>query len=410
MGQEIRIGIAGLGKRGMSLLKQVILPQGARVLAVCDAYEDRRKAASALVAATGQPEPEEFSDYYQMLEIPDIDAVVISTGWEMHIPYACAAMKAHKYAAMEVGGAYSVEDCWKLVHTYEETGTECMLMENCCYGRDELMVLNMVRQGIFGEVVHCEGGYRHDLRDEVSFGREDRHYRFQNYLSRNAENYPTHELGPIANVLNIGRGNRMTSLVSMASKSAGLHDYLMRTKGSGYDASHMEFRQGDVVTTLIRCAGGETIAITLDTTLPRYYSRSFHVQGTRAMYVEENHSLFIDGKDNKDDFRWKKNWDNVNQYYEQYDHPVWKQYLKEGVRGDHEGIDWLEFEDFFAAVRDRAPVPINVYDAAAWLSITPLSEQSISLGSAPVAIPDFSCGRWMSRKPWQPYIAKTEQS
>ena len=180
--------------------------------------------------------------------MPEIDAVVIMASWESHLNLACDAMRAGKYTAVEVAGAYSVEDCWKLVRTHEETGVPCMMLENCCFGRDELMVLNMVRRGLFGEVVHCQGGYRHDLREEVSTGREMRHYRFRNYLYRNCENYPTHELGPIANVLDINRGNRMLTLVSVASKAAGLHEYLLREKRPGLRRCKHEFcpgRRGD---------------------------------------------------------------------------------------------------------------------------------------------------------------------
>jgi len=313
-----------------------------------------------------------------------------------------SARRAGKYTAVEVAGAYSVEDCWKLVRTHEETGVPCMMLENCCFGRDELMVLNMVRRGLFGEVVHCQGGYRHDLREEVSTGREMRHYRFRNYLYRNCENYPTHELGPIANVLDINRGNRMLTLVSVASKAAGLHEYLLREKGPDYDAAKMNFAQGDVVTTIIKCARGETICLTLDTTLPRAYSRGFHVQGTKGMYMEDNKSVFLDGKDNEYDFKWNERWNSAEEYREQYDHPVWKKYLAEGVRGGHDGMDWLVFRSFFDAAKAGAPAPIDVYDAAAWMSISCLSEQSVAMGGAPVPIPDFTNGKWMERAPWQP--------
>ena len=403
MKETLNVGVIGLGCRGVDLLKCCILPHpGVRVLAVCDVYEDRRQAAVALAEDAGKPAPRTFSDYHELLAMPEIDAVVITASWEYHINIACESMRAGKYTAFEVGGAYDVEDCWKLVRTYEETGTECMMLENCCYGRDELMVLNMVRQGIFGEVVHCQGGYRHDLRKEVSFGRENRHYRFANYLSRNCENYPTHELGPIANVLDINRGNRMLSLVSMASKAAGLHDYLKREKGDDYDATSMRFAQGDVVTTLIKCARGETICLTLDTTLPRPYSRAFHVQGTKAMFMEDNNSIFLDGEHDKFHFKWKEHWNNAEEYREQYDHPIWKQYLKEGIRGSHDGMDWLVFTAFFNAAKNGTHCPIDAYDAAAWMSISALSEQSIATGSSPMAIPDFTKGMWIKRGPWQP--------
>ena len=194
----------------------------------------------------------------------------------------------------------------------------------------------------------------------------------------------------------------MLSLVSVASKSVGLHDYLLREKGPDYDASSMRFAQGDVVTTIIRCANGETICLTLDTTLPRAYSRAFHVQGTRGMYMEDNRSIFIDGKDNAYDFKWKERWNSIEEYREEYEHPLWRHFLTEGIHGGHDGMDWLTTGALFEAVRTDAPAPIDVYDAASWRSITALSEESISCGGTPVAIPDFTRGKWMHRKPWQP--------
>ena len=402
MSRDITIGLIGLGNRGISLLEQVMLPQKVCVAAVCDVYEDRREAAAKIITDAGQGEPLKTDDYRKILEMPRIDAVINTAAWETHVPIACEAMRAGKYIGFEVGGAYSLDDCWKLVHVYEETGVPCMMMENCCYGRNELLVLNMVRQGLFGEVVHCQGGYRHDLREEVSTGREKRHYRFRNYLNRNGENYPTHELGPICNVLDIGHGNRMVSLVSVASKAAGLREYMLSRKDEFPDAYDLHFTQGDVVNTIITCAHGETIAIALDTTLPRFYSRAFQVQGTKAMYMDDNHSIFMDGKDNADEFEWKKNWDNASLYYEQYDHPVWKTYQKIGVRGSHDGMDWLVFKAFFDAVREKRQTPIDVYDSAAMMAITPLSEQSISAGGMPVAIPDFTNGAWITRAKWEP--------
>ena len=400
MKDKLKIGVIGLGGRGSGLLSAVILPRAEiEVAAVCDLYEDRRQNAAAMVKKERGTEPLCTADYREVLAVPGLDAVVISSSWADHVHIAIAAMKAGIYAATEVGGAYSLDECWELVRTYEETGVPCMMLENCCYGRDELMVLNMVKQGLFGEIVHCQGGYRHDLRDEVSFGRENRHYRLVNYQNRNCENYPTHELGPIAKVLNINRGNRMLTLNSVASKAAGLHTYLMREKGPEYDLSSCHFTQGDVVTTIIKCAHGETITLTLDTTLPRPYSRAFHVQGTKGMFMEDNRTVFLDGVHNKFDFRWKDQWNNVEEFREQYDHPIWKQYLEEGIVGGHDGMDWLVMGAYFDAVKRGVQTPIDVYDMATWMSITPLSEASIAMGGAPVAIPDFTNGRWISREP-----------
>ncbi len=400
MKEKLNIGFIGLGGRGTGLLQDIVLPrEEISVLAVCDKYEDRRENGAKMVREKKGNDPLCTADYREVLAIEAIDAVIVATSWADHLPIVIAAMKAGKYVATEVGGAYSLDECWELVRTHEETGVPCMMLENCCYDRNELMVLNMVKQGIFGEIVHCQGGYRHDLRDEVSFGRENRHYRLVNYMNRNCENYPTHELGPIAKILNINRGNRMLTLNSIASKSAGLHQFLLDKKGEEYDLTNAEWTQGDVVTTVIKCAHGQTIVLTLDTTLPRWYSRGFHIQGTKAMFDEDTRSIFIDGEHNKYDFDWSSQWKNVEEFREKYEHPIWKQYLSEGVTGSHGGIDWLVFSAFFDAVKKGTQTPIDVYDMAAWMCITPLSAQSIAMGGAPVAIPDFTNGRWINREP-----------
>lgn len=396
MKQEITIGMMGFGQRGTALLKDVILPRAdVKIAAVCDVYEDRAETAAKLVADAGRPAPIKTLDYCDMLSIKEIDAIVITASWESHISCAVAAMEAGKYVGMEVGGAYSLKECWQLVEAYERTGIPCMILENCCYGRYEMLLKNMVQQGLFGELVHCRGGYHHDLREEVAFGKERRHYRLQNYLHRNCENYPTHELGPIAQLLGINHGNRMLSLCSVASKAAGLHDYISRNPEADQSLLQRRVSQGDVVTTVITCAGGETIVLTLDTTLPRAYSRGLEIRGTRGMYCEDNRSFFFDGQHQEFDFKWQEQWNNAEQYLGQYEHPVWREYQQSGVRGGHDGMDWLVFSDFFQAVKEGTQTPIDVYDAAAWMCITPLSEQSIALGGAPVAIPDFTRGAWL---------------
>ena len=332
---------------------------------------------------------------------------------------------------MEVAGAYSIEDCYRLVRTGEETGMGCMLLENCCYGRTELAVLNMVREGLFGEIVHCSGGYFHDLRTEVAIGPITRHYRNRNYYSRCCENYPTHELGPIAKVLDINRGNRMVSLVSVSSKARGLKEYALaegkrlhaildnsedrNTTVSYYGrnyplndeilvsydkANSREVAQGDIVNTIITCADGSTIALTLDTTLPRAYSRGFTVRGTKGMYMEDNNSVYVDGDEEmeKAHFSWQKHWDNGKEYIEKYKHGIWEKYGDAAANSGHDGIDYMVLAAFFEALEKKAPFPIDVYDAASWMCITCLSEQSIKQGGAPVAIPDFTSGKWTMYK------------
>ena len=336
--------------------------------------------------------------YKEIIRDEEVNTVIIASAWESHVEIAIAAMYAGKAVAMEVGGAYTLNQCWDLVKAYEETKTPFMFLENCCFGRREMMVLNMVQQGVFGEIVHCAGGYQHDLREEVTFGKENRHYRLRNYLARNCDNYPTHDLGPIAKILNINHGNRMLTLTSTASKASGLRDYILKNKPEDEFLKNQIFTQGDVVTTVIKCAKGETIVLTLDTTLPRYYTRNFTVRGTSGMYEEVTDSVFLDREEDiAHDFDWgKTNINNDHLYEEQYEHPVWKEYLAEGVQGTHDGMDWLEFRTFFRALRENAPMPIDVYDAASWMAITVLSEMSIARGGAVVDIPDFTNGKWDS--------------
>ena len=398
--KKIKVGIVGLGSRGISLLRDVILRMDdVEVLGVCDVYADRAEAGAAMVREARGTSPACTTDYQDLLAMADIDAIVNTSAWQAHVPITLAAMRAGKAVGMEVGGAYSLADCWALVHAYEETGSTCMMLENCCYGRTELMVLNMVRQGLFGDVVHCAGGYHHDLRKEIAYGRENRHYRLLEYLNRNCDNYPTHELGPIAKLLDIHNGNRMLALNAFASKAAGMQAYVAAQKPDDEALRGRAFMQGDVVTTLIECAHGQTIALTLDTTLPRAYNRGFRVRGTRAAYEEETHSVFVDGVHNAYDFKWREQWGNADEYIRQYEHPIWDTYIQEGVRGGHEGIDWLVFRAFFESVMQGTEPPIDVYDTAAWMSISALSEQSIASGGARVAIPDFTNGRWMTKKP-----------
>lgn len=402
MKENIKIGIIGLGQRGVVMIENPIIPllksgEGIEITAVCDLLPDRVAAAAEKLEQAGAPRPAEFTDYKQLLAINDIDAVYIAVSWEAHTEIAVAAMRAGKYVGLEAGGAYSVEDCYKLVRAYEETGTELMLMENCCYGRRELMALNMARKGVFGSIMHCSGSYCHDLREEVISGKEIRHYRLRNYIHRNCENYPTHEIGPIAKLLDINNGNRFLTLSSFSSAALGLHEYSLKKNGAEHPLSKIGYAQGDVVTTVIKCAGGQTVCLTLNTTLPHAYSRRFEVHGTKGMYMEDNDSIFLDGNEEhtKNEWEWKKMWGNAAQYEKEYDHPLWQ---NGGVGKDmHGGIDHLIFAAFVNAVKTGAHAPIDVYDAAAYMCITALSEQSLANGGQPVAFPDFTDGKWTER-------------
>lgn len=399
MKDQLRVGVIGLGGRGIGLLQLVMYRmKDISVVAVCDVYEDRVEQAQKLAKKMRRSEPKGYTDYHDVLKDDSIDAVIVTASWAAHSKITMDAMRAGKPVGMEVGGAYTVEECWELVNCYEETKTPVMMLENCCYGEYELAVLRMVREGIFGDVVHCGGGYKHDLRSEVSFGEKNRHYRLHEYMTRNCENYPTHEIGPIAKVLNINYGNRMVRLTSTASCSKGLHRYILDRMDKYEDLKKLkdvEFKQGDIVTTVIKCANGETISIQLDTTLPRMYSRGFEVHGTKAYYTEDGNTFVNDNHNLKHEGLKSSG----KRMVKKYRHPIWKWFKRYGVKGGHGGMDWLVFKAFFEAVRKGdGHMPIDVYDAACWMAITALSAESIANNSACVEFPDFTKGEWKTRK------------
>lgn len=392
-GRKLRVGIIGLGERGTAQVRVICSMEDIDIIALCDQYEDRVRRAQDVCKECRGIFPEGTTDYHALLARGDIEAVVIMTGWQTHISIAVEAMEHGIIPGMEVGSASSVAECWNLVRTSEKTGVPCMLLENCCYNDVEMSLLRMIREGVFGELIHCRGGYQHDLRDEIGRGDVNRHYRQDHFLHRNAELYPTHELGPIAEYLNLNRGNRMLSLVSMSSKSAGEHLWLMKNRPDNPALQAAKFNQGDIVTTMISCANGETILLTHDCTLPRPYSRGGYVQGTKAIWEETADHIFIE--DRSESHNWEKAYDFMQK---EYSHPLWKEYREFGLRGGHGGMDYLVLRAFFESIQKGVPFPIDVYDAASWMAVTCLSEQSIAMGSAPVPVPDFTDGRWLNRE------------
>ncbi|MBR6719791.1 MAG: Gfo/Idh/MocA family oxidoreductase [Clostridia bacterium] len=395
---KFKIGFIGMGRRGDYWLHGCILArEDVSLRWICDIDSEKLEAASAKIAAKGF-NPKATTDYHDILKDSDTDAVIISTDWESHIPIAIECMKAGMPVGLEVGGAYSVNDCFRLVHTWEETGTFFMMLENCCYGRTEMMLLNMARQNLFGDIVHCSGGYCHDLRNSLARGRELKHYRLRNYLNRNCDTYPTHALIPIFKLLDINNGNRMVSLYSAASPAKGLMHYSKETGFGTEDILPYGAVHGDVVTTIIKCAHGETIHLNLETTLPRFYSRDLSVHGTKGIFTENGDSFYFDNiPEHHKSEAHKDFYGNIESFYEEYDHPLWKKTLKEGLSGGHGGMDGLVLSAFAQSVKNGWESPVDVYDAASAMCITALSDESIATGM-PVVIPDFTNGIWLCRK------------
>ncbi|MGN1077272.1 MAG: Gfo/Idh/MocA family protein [Candidatus Gallimonas sp.] len=398
---RIRLALAGCGGRGYGLIRIIADIPDYEIVALCDGYTDKAEKIAAWLNDARGVRPAVYADYREAFEKEKPDAVLIATSWEMHVPVAVDAMRRGIAVAMEVGGAYGEEDCRLLVQTYEETNTPFMFMENCCFNSDELLVTNLVRHGVLGKVGYCHGAYGHDLRHEIAYGDLERHYRLRNYLSRNCENYPTHELGPIAKLLNINRGNRMVSLVSRSSPSYGLSEYVKEKPELSY-LKERKFAQGDIVETLITCEGGELIGLRLDTTLPRFYSREFTVRGTKGMYLQDGNMLLTDGGFEEifaPAKTFEKYLNSAEAYYEKYMPSMWKE-ASEAVRsGSHGGMDYFEFVAFAECLKEGGEMPIDVYDAAAWMSVTYLSEQSIRGGGCAVPMPDFTNGKYKTRLP-----------
>ncbi len=391
--KTIKMSIIGLGGRGTWWLSELLKMEDVEITAVCDKHEDRMENGRAMCAEKYGHEVYGSVDWHDVIGRDDgSEAVMITTYWNDHVKIAIAAMKAGKYAAFEVGPAQSIQQCWDLVRTYEETGVPCMLMENCCYGREEMTVLNMVKKGLFGELLHCQGGYEHDLRAVADSMKRD-HERAWHYLHRNAELYPTHELGPIMTFLDINRGNRLLSLNAMTTKSRGLKKYINDKCGPDHPLADADFKLGDIITTSIRCANGETIVLTHDTSSPRPYSRGGRVQGTNGIWMEDLRALHIEGRPGGE------TWEPMSNFWEEYEHPLWKKTRATDYTGGHGGMDWLVMRAFLEAVRRKIQTPIDVYDSVTMMAVAILSEESISMGSAPVAIPDFTDGMWLKREP-----------
>jgi predicted dehydrogenase len=409
---KVRLGFIGVGLRGQNHLQLALKRPDVEVVAICDIQQRMIDMSKDHIRKANKPVPKIFMEgpygYRKLLAMPDVDAVIISTPWEWHTVMCLDSMNAKKYVGCEVITGATVEECWELVHTSERTGMPLMMLENVCYRRDVMAVLNMVRNNIFGELVHLQGGYQHDLRavkfnngvepygGGVEFGEKafsEAQWRTLHSVKRNGDLYPTHGIGPLAMMANINRGNRFTELVSFSSKSKGLHDYIVKQAGENHPNAKVEFKLGDVVTTMIKCANGETILLQHDTNLPRPYSLGFRVQGTNGIWMDVNNSIYVEGKS-----KTPHEWEPATEWLDKYDHPLWKKYGNDSAGAGHGGMDWFVIHAFIESVKRKTNTPQDVYDAVTWSAITPLSETSIRLGGETVDFPDFTQGQWMHRK------------
>lgn len=417
---RVKLGIIGVGLRGQLHLAEMLKRKDVEVVAVADPDQKMLSLARKFVKDSGKKDPIEYSngpeDYKNLLKRDDIDAVIIATPWIWHLPQAIDAMNAGKIVGMEVCGADKLQDCWDFVEVYEKTKVPLMVLENVCYRRDIMAVHNMVQKGMFGELLHLQGGYQHDLRgvlfnngiepydSGVEFGEKgmsEAKWRTQYYVDRNGENYPTHGLGPAAVMIDVNRGNLLTKLSSIATKSRGLNRYVARHPkgGPNHPNAKLNYKQGDIVTTQIQTANGETIVLTLDTSGPRPYNLGFRVQGTNGIWQEHHDGAFSEGMIHFEDSSPHHAWENPTKYMEENDHPLWKKYSKAAENSGHGGMDFFVLNDFIESIKRGTEFPLDVYDLATWYAITPLSGKSIEEGGQLQDIPDFTRGKWKTRKP-----------
>jgi len=394
---KVRMAFVGVGGMGTAHVNNFVRIPGVEVVAICDIREDHAIRSQKICENAGMGKPELYTrgeeDFKRLCQREDIDLIFTATPWRWHVPVCLEAMKTGKHAATEVPAALTLEECWDLVETSETTGLHCIQMENCNYDKAEMMILNMVKKGLLGEPVHARCGYLHDLRAVKHDMNGEGLWRRAYSMEYNGDLYPTHGLGPVAQCFDINRGNQFDYLVSFASKTRGLHEYAVERFGEDSPEAREVFLLGDVVSTLIRTVNGETILVTHDTSLPRPYSRDILVQGTHGLVRKYPEGLIhIEGRSPA------HSWEKLENYKQEFYHPLWQQLEEKSKGAGHGGMDFLEDYRLIDAMLNGRPPDMDVYDAAALSAVTELSERSIAEKGMPQAFPDFTRGMWRKER------------
>jgi hypothetical protein len=414
---RIRLGFIGVGNRGRAQLRRSLQIGKADIIAICDVSESSIAAAKKSIAGANANESKVYTGsefaFMDMLENENLDAVIVATPWEWHARMAVAAMKAGVCPGVEVPACTTLDESWDLVNTHEETGVELMFFSQSLYSRESLAILNMVRQNLFGELLHCRCGYLHDLRGvkfndgvgydyvpgrPLKFGREayaEAQWRGLHSIRRNGDLYPIHGIAPIAKMLDIHNGNRFLSLSSFATKARGLGKYVEEYGGIDHPLSKIKWNCGDIVTTTINCANGETVLVTHNCNNPRPKQTDYLVQGTKGLWSGDWKSIYIEEKSPASAMlEGQQQWEDHESYLAKYDHKFWRSPGK-STQNLAPDPNIMILIDFFDSVINKKPAAINAYDAAAWSAIAALSEMSIAKGNMPVDFPDFTRGRWI---------------
>ena len=402
--KKVRVGIIGLGNRGNTLLEMfqyLVENEMAEIIALSDISEKKVNKAAEKLAIWQNKKPSLYyqsaSEWKKLTTRDDIDLVIIATPWDLHTPMAIYCMENGKHVGSEVPVASTIEDCWKIIETAERTQKHCMMMENCNYNEEELWVLNMIQEGVFGDITHTEGAYLHDLRDLLL---HDTYYEGQWRLHEHAERdgnfYTTHGLGPIAFYLGIGRGDTFSHLTSMSSRELNLS-----IAAKQYNHPIQTYKCGDMNNTMIKTEKGKTILLQFDVHTGRPYSRINKVVGTKAVHDGYPSRLYIEGE--KPEY-WGHNWLEEKAYKEyksKYQHPIIKKLktVSQGFKQGHGGMDFIMIYRLVKCLNLGLPLDINVYDSILWSAITPLSELSVAANSQSIIVPDFTGGTWRKENP-----------
>lgn len=395
----VRLGVIGVGGRGNSLVDNFSAMPEVQIGALCDTVKDKVLKTQAKLERAGKqshtPALYHSSDhaFEELLKRDDLDLVVVSTPWVWHTKMAVAAMKAGKHVAVEVPAARTLEECWELVNTSEATRRHCIQLENCCYGYNEMMVWNMVKAGMFGELTHGACAYNHDLRSILFSNEGEGLWRRFEHLNRNGNLYPTHGLGPVAHYMDINRGDRFDYLVSVSSIPASLAAYRKDHIPADDPRQKEVYQCGDLNSSLIRTVKGRLITLEHNTSSPQPYDRINLIAGTKGIFRDYPPRIYIDGAP-------KEEFTSLDPYKEKYEHPLWKETGDLARKlGGHGGMDFVMAYRLAQAIREGKAPDIDVYDAAAWSAPGPLSEQSVAKGSAPMKFPDFTRGKWQTTPP-----------
>ena len=408
----VRAAFIGIGQRGYGAIERFLVLDGVEVKAICDLEQPNIDRTQALLRQNGRPEAEAYTgeeDWKKVCERNDIDIVYINTHWDLHAPICIYAMEQGKHAVSEIPLALTMEECWDLVNTAERTRRHCIMMENTCYGDYALNTLNMAQQGLFGEVVHVEGAYIHDLREDYMF--LDRtfnerngnirprgywnYWRLRHNTERNGSLYPMHGLGPVAQVLNINHGDKMDLLVAMGSDQFNMTAYAKKTFGEDSPQARQEYRKGDMTNVVIRTAKGKSILIQHDVVSPRPRSSApYKISGTKGFTQNNPRMLAFDP-----DAHASLSSEEMQKLFKEHEHPIVKEIGEMAQRvGGHGGIDFVTVYRLVYCLQRGLPLDINVYDGVSWSSTIPLSEFSIANGSIPVKVPDFTRGAWQKEQ------------